>query len=119
GSWSGPAASAKGSAGKSHTCCARYRWRGLCCGRIHMVGRRGREAEWSRFLKTLGAVFPKPFSATLGPTELFVLAQDGTPGPVKPKLGLVRRLLRPLFGALVPALKAMLAMKGLSASRAA
>jgi hypothetical protein len=84
-----------------------------------VVGRRGREAEWSLFLKALGAVFPKPFPATLGTTELFVFAQDGTPVPVKPKLGLVRRVLRSWFGALVPALKAMLAMKGLAAPRAA
>jgi hypothetical protein len=84
-----------------------------------VVKRRGREPEWSRFLKALGAMFPKPFPATLGTTELFVFAQDGAPVPVKPKLGLVHRLLRPLLGALVPALKAMLAMKGLAASRAA
>jgi hypothetical protein len=84
-----------------------------------VVKRRGREPEWSRFLKALGAMFPKPFPATLGTTELFVFAQDGTPVPVKPKLGLVRRLLQPLLGNLAPALKAMLAMKGLAAPRTA
>jgi hypothetical protein len=70
-----------------------------------------REAEWSLFRTTLGGLFPKPLPATLGATELFVFAADGTPVPVEPRLGFFRRLLRPFFGALVPSLKTVLAMK--------
>jgi hypothetical protein len=70
-----------------------------------------REAEWSLFRTTLGGLFPKSLPATLGATELFVFAADGTPVPVEPRLGFLRRLLRPFFGALVPSLKTVLAMK--------
>jgi hypothetical protein len=70
-----------------------------------------REEEWKLFCSSVGQAFPRPLPQTLGETEFFIFADDGSPISIEPKLGRWRRLTRRFLGARDPSLRAILAAK--------